>query len=389
MNKRQIQRILRKVFEDWEASITDDKVRGMVHDHTLITGGSIASLLLGEKVNDFDVYFTDFETTKEVAKYYLKQFNTLNPGTKIKPHLSRKAMADKRVKVVVKSIGFCSEKGDAGYRYFEGCPDVEGETFVGARLGGDDEEDRATALEGGLLPGDASNADTGADDPDTYTEDEEDEDADTPGNLSSLDVEHDGTTEGVTAAIVTALDETDGSSEALEAANPVATTKKPAQKPKYRPIFMTSNAITLSNGVQLVLRFYGSPEEIHANYDFVHCTNYWTSKDKALVLNQAALESLMTRELEYRGSKYPICSIIRTRKFVRRGWKINAGQFLKMCFQISELDLKNPAVLEDQLTGVDTAYFMQLIDRIKHDTKVDPKQEINSIYIVSLIDRMF
>ena len=33
--------------------------------------------------------------------------------------------------------------------------------------------------------------------------------------------------------------------------------------------------------------------------------------------------------------------MIRTRKFLKRGWHINAGQYLKMCFQISELDLSD------------------------------------------------
>ena len=69
--------------------------------------------------------------------------------------------------------------------------------------------------------------------------------------------------------------------------------------------------------------------------------------------------------------------------------KQNAGQYLKMCFQLSELNLKDPVVLEDQLTGVDTAYFMQLIERCKRDLKKDPSIQVNSAYIVSLVDRMF
>jgi hypothetical protein len=153
----------------------------------------------------------------------------------------------------------------------------------------------------------------------------------------------------------------------------------------YRPVFMSTNAITLSRRVQIILRFYGEPDEIHKNYDFVHCTNYWTSWDKKLVLHQAALESLLAKELRYVGSKYPICSIFRIRKFIQRGWSINVGQILKAIIQISELDLKNPAVLEDQLTGVDVAYFTQLIAKLKEK---DP-EKVNSAYLVEILDRMF
>jgi hypothetical protein len=64
------------------------------------------------------------------------------------------------------------------------------------------------------------------------------------------------------------------------------------EDPTFRPVFMSTNAITLSDKIQIVLRFYGEADTIHENYDFVHCTNYWTSKAGELVLRQPALESL-------------------------------------------------------------------------------------------------
>ena len=45
--------------------------------------------------------------------------------------------------------------------------------------------------------------------------------------------------------------------------------------PKFRPIFLSQNAITLSNKAQIVIRFYGEPDQIHSNYDFVHATCYY------------------------------------------------------------------------------------------------------------------
>jgi hypothetical protein len=154
---------------------------------------------------------------------------------------------------------------------------------------------------------------------------------------------------------------------------------------KFRPVFLSSNAITLSDKIQIVLRFYGDPDTIHSNYDFSHCTSYWTSNDGKLVLRPEALESLLSKELRYVGSKYPVCSVVRLRKFINRGWRINAGQILKMAMQISELDLTNISVLEDQLTGVDTAYFLQLIARLKEK---DP-DKVNTAYLVEIIDRIF
>lgn len=53
--------------------------------------------------------------------------------------------------------------------------------------------------------------------------------------------------------------------------------------------------------------------------------------------------------------------------------------------QISELDLTNPAVLEDQLTGVDSAYFIELMSKLRDK---DP-EKVNSAYLAELIDRIF
>jgi hypothetical protein len=313
MKSKTIKAVLRKKIDAWVGSIEDEAVRKLGRDNTLVTGGAIASMLLNEDVNDFDVYFRNHETTLAVANYYVARFHTKNAAG-IPCAIS---VEDKegRVKVVIKSAGIASEEGaETAYQYFEGRPADEAQGYVGEVMG-----DLGEIQE-------------------TYEKTEE----------MALEVEDDG-------------------------------------KPVYRPVFMSTNAITLSGKIQIVLRFYGEPDAIHENYDFVHCTNYWTSRDNALVLRQPALEALLARELRYVGSKYPVCSVIRLRKFIRRGWSINAGQILKMMMQISALDLTNPEILEDQLTGVDSAYFIQLMTKLREKNP----EKVNTAYLVEIIDRMF
>lgn len=164
---------------------------------------------------------------------------------------------------------------------------------------------------------------------------------------------------------------------------------KEKEKPKYRPVFLSGNAITLSHKIQLIIRFFGEPDDIHANYDFVHCTNYWDSKEKKLTIKPDALESLITKQLFYVGSKYPLCSVIRLRKFIMRGWHINAGQILKILFQVSEMDLTNIETLEDQLTGMDTAYFLQVIGRLRERQEKDKDFKVTLPYLTTIIDKIF
>ena len=155
---------------------------------------------------------------------------------------------------------------------------------------------------------------------------------------------------------------------------------------KYTPVFFSPNAISLSDDLQIVIRFHGDNEVIHKTFDFIHATNYFTF-EQGLVTNTLALESILTKQLKYQGSMYPLTTIIRMKKFLKRGWNINAGEILKVMFQISEINLKNPDTLEEQLIGVDVAYFQTLIKILRGVENLENK--ITSEYLNTIIDRVF
>lgn len=312
MNRRTISKILKKKHDEFIESIEDPKVKELVNKNSIITGGSIVSLLTNEPVKDFDYYFTNKETVLAVAKYYVDKFIEAHPNWESGNNKTAMPVVIEdgdRVKIMVQSAGIVGEGSEEGYEYFEGGPDENAMDYV--------------------------------------------------------------------ESVLTNADETD--SKPLET----------SVKKKYRPVYMSANAITLANQVQLVIRFYGDPEAIHKNYDFAHCCNYWTSGNSHLTLKPEALESILTKDIRYQGSLYPLCSVIRARKFIQRGWKINAGQLLKMCFQISQLDLTKISVLEEQLTGVDAAYFFQVIEYCKKREAEDKDFKITTPYLITIIDKIF
>ena len=77
------------------------------------------------------------------------------------------------------------------------------------------------------------------------------------------------------------------------------------------------------------------------------------------------------------------------KKFLKRGFNINAGEILKIMFQISELDLTNPDVLEEQLIGVDVAYFETLISALRSKLASDRDFRLSNSYLFALIDKIF
>jgi len=268
MRIKTMEKVLAKKFNEFLESIKDEKVKALVKDNTIITGGCFVSLWMNEEVNDFDLYFRNQETVVAVAAYYVAM-----RGGPIKEGFEVLSDNDGRVSVYIKSSGV---------------------------LGPPEDKEK---------------------------------------------------------------------------------------RPKFYPVYFTSNSVTLSDKIQLITRFYGSPEDIHKNYDFIHCINYWDSKTGKVTMTIEAMDAMVNKVLIYQGSKYPICSIIRTRKFIQRGWKINAGQYLKMCMQVNDFDLTDIEVLKDQLVGVDSAYFNHLIDLVEQAR--DEGKAIDNIRIIDIIDEVF
>ena len=158
---------------------------------------------------------------------------------------------------------------------------------------------------------------------------------------------------------------------------------------EFTPVFLSSNAISLKGGVQLIFRFYGEPEIVHESYDFIHAKSYWDPKTNELVMPAKTLEAILTKELVYTGSKFPLASILRAKKFIRRGWTINAGQYLKMALQLNELNLLDVNVLKEQLTGVDVFYFMQVIRMVQTKLDEDSNFNLSNTYLIEVIEKVF
>lgn len=283
MNSKNIKKHLNAKVEDWMNSIESDEIKKEIRKNVIITGGAIVSLLTGEKVKDYDVYFKTRDSLEKICNYYVCQWNKSNPDELASVTVDE----ENRVKVFIRSSGVAGKSNDL--------------------------------------------------------EDDENMESEKPSKNDS----------------------------------------------KYRPIFLTSNAITLSDKIQIVSRFYGDVDEIHKNFDYVHCTCSWSASDNELILPSKALECIINKELYYMGSKYPLCSIFRSRKYMQRGYTINAGQYVKMAMQLNDLDLNNIDVLEDQLMGVDSGYFAMLIAAV-HDQKEKHEDfEIDAQYIIELVDNIF
>lgn len=288
-----IKKEIKNKLDKWTDSIEDENIKMLVKKNTIVTGGCITSMLLGEEVNDYDIYFKNKATTKAVAEYYVAKIETSH-----------------------------------GVRVLDGA-------------------------------------------------------------IDNINNEYENVT-GDKTQVTIALNSLDENRIKILISNIGCYNAeiKDNDKETFEIAFVSPNAITLTDKIQIVIRFHGTPKEIHDNYDFVHATNYFDYGKNELVTNKEALESILTKQLKYHGSLYPITSVVRSKKFIKRGWNISASEYLKMCYQISLLDLSDVNVLEEQLMGVDVLYFQEIIRILKDTKEKDANFSLTFSWISTLIDRI-
>lgn len=329
MIEKTIKQVLSGKINNWIESIDDINVQAAVRKDVIVTGGCFTSFLQNQEPNDYDCYFRTKETVLLVAGHYAKKWNERNRKQENAIH--------RKCNVMVLD---CDDPSREILDYYKVEDIADSEAVMLSNF----DEGRVKMI----FPSD--------------------------GVVS--DSKHKFNTGGANE-IISEIDD-------IEAAKII---KK--EKEKYYPVFISSNAITLSSGIQIVVRFYGEPDQIHDTFDFDHTKAYFDNKDCVVNIPKDVYECVINKTLRYTGSKYPVCSIFRIRKFIERGWTINAGQMLKIAMQISELDLMDINVLEDQLIGVDSLYFMQLIEQFRAQKENNKDFQLSVGYVVSIVDKIF
>jgi len=320
-----MKQLLTKKINSWLDSITDESVKKAIEKDLIITGGCFTSMIQNDPPKDFDCYFRTKETVLTVSKYYVDLWNSRN-GDEKKVFVLDGANPDPNLL----SYYGIKDIEESNSRMLANTPPERVKIiFPSEGVVGDPKEVRASEELGSPIE-----------------------------NVAEIDEQ--------------------AADEIIE-----------KEKRNFFPVFLSTNAITLSDGIQIVVRFYGEPDMIHETYDFVHTKAYYDISDKKIVIPREVYEAVVNKMLVYTGSKYPVCSAFRLRKFISRGWTINAGQILKICLQISELDLMNIDVLEDQLVGVDSLYFMALIEQFRKKKETDTNFELTTNYVISIIDKIF
>ena len=77
MQIKTIQKTIENKMNKWLETISDENLRKQVKVNLLVSGGSIASMLLGEDINDYDVYLQKQDVLASLARYYTKDITNI------------------------------------------------------------------------------------------------------------------------------------------------------------------------------------------------------------------------------------------------------------------------------------------------------------------------
>ena len=100
-------------------------------------------------------------------------------------------------------------------------------------------------------------------------------------------------------------------------------------------LIVTDNAVSIGQ-YQIITRWIGAPAEVISQFDFLHNMFYFY---KGMVQNVANWKYLEEKTLHYNEKRArDICgTIIRTNKFVKRGFTITHGEMAKMLLKLHDV----------------------------------------------------
>lgn len=108
-----------------------------------------------------------------------------------------------------------------------------------------------------------------------------------------------------------------------------------SEQEKFKVKLITENAINLSDKIQLIIKFTGHPTIVIEKFDWQHIKSYFIYPDIITFTNDV-YKLIVEKELIYTGSDYPLSSMMRLKKYIKKGWNVSNTTILHIALEIAE-----------------------------------------------------
>lgn len=138
---------------------------------------------------------------------------------------------------------------------------------------------------------------------------------------------------------------------------------------------------------QLICAAFGESDVVIRQFDFTCCMAAWRVPYE-FILDENFMKHCAQRRLVFNvNAGYPICSMWRVSKFIKRGWRLSGLEAIKLGLAINNLKMKDHKELKRQLMGIDTLFLKELTDglALSKDVAYDFGEAID--FIISFADK--
>lgn len=103
---------------------------------------------------------------------------------------------------------------------------------------------------------------------------------------------------------------------------------------KFHVNLITDNSVNLSDKIQLIIKFVGDPIFVTEKFDWQHIKSWYDCKEEKLHLTPDVYQLVVEKELIYTGSEYPLSSLLRLRKYIKKGWSVSNATILHIALEV-------------------------------------------------------
>jgi len=139
------------------------------------------------------------------------------------------------------------------------------------------------------------------------------------------------------------------------------------------------------------IKITGTPEEVMSKFDYTISMGAYDPYNDKFILEENFLYNLAERRLVFNdNTEFPISSLWRMKKFLNRGYKIDAKSVITLALSIHKLKIDDYTDLKKQLDGIDTLLLKDITDKLIEDKK-EAKYDFEEFiaYLEKAIDKIW
>jgi hypothetical protein len=142
--------------------------------------------------------------------------------------------------------------------------------------------------------------------------------------------------------------------------------------PWFKEVYKSDSAITYTSSItgsriQIIYnpKIIGNVFDIINKFDFTICMCAYNFANLSFYCAKNYLTDNISKRLVFNiNTPYPISSLYRLQKYIKKGYKFSGIDSVKMALTINSLHIKTINDLKDQLQGVDTLALKDLTDKL-------------------------